>query len=164
MRRKILGLSSLAGLGALATYLGWNRSSPAPHATAPASPPRPLSSTTPHHAEQVPETPPQPVADTTVFRRDAFVPHLNSDFTIIHAGDDSAECRLIEVSPERRISSAKQTYTSFTLLFTAGPAFLREGGICRVKHKEMGEMQFFLSPVGKPGAKTMLEAAFTQAV
>jgi hypothetical protein len=163
MRRKILGLGGVAGVATLATYLGWTRNSTAPQASAPATPPHPAHSFKPHASEPVAEAPQQPVADTA-FSRDAFVPHLNTDFNIIHVGDDSAQCRLIEVSAERRISSGKQTYAAFTLLFSAGPLFLRDGGICRVKHKAMGEMEFFLTPVGKPGAKTMLEAAFTQAV
>lgn len=161
MRRKILGLGGVAGVATLATYLGWTRNSPAPQASAPAAPPHPAFK--PHASEPLAEAPQQPVA-ATIFSRDAFLPHLNTDFTIIHVGDDSAQCRLIEVSAERRISSSKQTYASFSILFSAGPLFLRDGGICSVKHKEMGEMQIFLTPVGKPGAKTMLEAAFTQAV
>lgn len=161
-RRKLLGWGGLGTLGGLAVYLGWSRTGDAPpHVQASATPmPKPA----PAVAQTVVKDEPVAAASTSLFEREAFVPHVRSEFTIIHEGDDSASCRLLEVSPETRISSGKQNYTSFTLLFEADSFFLREGGICRVKHAKMGEMQFFLSPVGKSGRKALLEAAFTLAV
>lgn len=159
-RRKLLGWGGGTFIAALATYLGWQRSSQTPPTSSPAVPARAKPQ---QAAPAVAEAPPQP-ASPGVFSREAFVPHLNTSFTLVHEGGASAECRLLEVSPEKRITAPKQTYTSFTLLFEAKPTFLRNGGICRVKHSAMSEMQIFLSPVGKPGAKTLLEAAFTLAV
>jgi hypothetical protein len=162
-RRHLLGWSGVAGIATLAAYLGWNRSGPLPQAATTAVKPR-NSPTNPAHAAEAEADAPPPAVIVNEFSREAFLPHLDTDFTLIHEGDTSAECRLVAVSPETRISSSKQTYTSFTILFAAEPTFLREGGICRVKHAKMGEMQIFLSPVGKPGATARLEAAFTQAV
>lgn len=163
MRRNLLGWGSVTGVAALAAYLGWTRSSPQPLTPPSAVKPHAVPASPAHTAETVTEEPPQAEA-VTAFSREAFLPHLQTDFTLIHVGDSSAECRLVEVSPETRIASGKQAYACFTILFAAAPSFLREGGICRVKHAKMGEMQLFLTPVGKPGETTRLEAAFTQAV
>ena len=162
MRRKILGWGGATSIAALVTYLGWNRGTVKPGTPAQAAPHPALPSDARHSTAQT-EAAQEPVEDTT-FTREAFLPHLNTDFTIIPEGMNASECRLIEVSAERRISSPKTTYISFTLLFSASPTFLPAGGTCRIKHKKMDEMMLFLSHVGKPGTKTMLEAAFTQAI
>lgn len=107
---------------------------------------------------------PAPSEASTAFGRDAFVPHVNSEFTIIHEGNDSTTCRLITVGEELRMTSSKQNYSSFSLLFEAQPTFLRQGGFCRVQHAKMGEMQFFLSPVGITGRTAFLEAIFNLAI
>lgn len=161
-RRKLLGLGLLGLTGGLASYLGWMRLGGAARAVRPEM--ASLHKAMPVEVENA-ETP-EPAASqpSTLFEREAFLPHVNSEFTIIHEGHDSASCRLIEVGEESRTSSGKQTYVSFSLLFEAQPAFLREGGFCKVEHVKMGEMQFFLSPVGKPGRTALLEAVFNLAI
>ncbi|OYW70611.1 MAG: hypothetical protein B7Z37_30220 [Verrucomicrobia bacterium 12-59-8] len=160
-RRKLLGISSLGLAGGVATYLGWTRSSGVPQPVQPAATPSPK--TKPVAMEETP--PPEPAAPApTLFQREAFLPHVDSEFTLIHEGDATASCRLLSVGPESRTSSSKQTYSSFSLLFEAQPTFLRDGGLCQVEHTVMGQMQFFLSPVGKPGRTALLEAVFNLAV
>lgn len=162
-RRKVLGWGGLGAVGGIAAYLGWSQNGEAPHAQAThaATPPTPKPATVAETAAVAEE--PAATAASGSIERAAFVPHVQSEFTLIHEGDNSATCRLIEVSPETRITSGKQSYVAFTLLFEASPFFLREGGNCRVQHSKMGEMQFYLSPVGKPGRTALLEAAFTLA-
>lgn len=162
-RRKLLGWSGVGAVGAVAAYLGWSRSSSSvrPRDSVMQSPPaKPAISSTPEE----PLEQPAPAAAAAAFDREAFVPHLNSDFTVVQEGRDSGTCRLVEVGPASRIASRTQAYTCFTLVFEADFLFLREGGLCKVQHAQMPEMQLFLSPVGRPGRKVLLEAVFTQAI
>lgn len=162
-RRKVLGWGGVGAIGGLAAYLGWSRDSRSPQATA-LPKPAAAAPAAPAVAPQVNEAPATAAPAATAFSREAFLPHVNSNFTVVQEGVDSGTCRLVEVGPASRISSRTQAYTCFTLVFEADFFFLREGGICKVRHEQMPEMQFFLSPVGRPGRKMLLEAAFTQAV
>lgn len=162
-RRKVLTLSGLGAVAGVATYLGWARISVAPH-VASSTTKTPVAAAKPMPIEEALPAETAGAEAARLFEREAFVPHVNSEFTIIHEGDDSASCRLIEVGAASRMSSSKQTFSSFTLLFEAQPSFLRAGGFCKVQHAKMGEMQFFLSPVGKPGQKALLEAVFSLAI
>lgn len=158
-RRKLLSLGGIGTLGGVAAYFGWSRSEVSPQVQASAMPSPVATPRPPAPVEALTEEAVSSPA-SGVFNRNAFIPHLRSDFTLVHPGDDSAVCRLLEVGPESRISTPKGDYISFTLLFEANSAFLPEGGICRVQHAKMDKMEFFVSPIGKPGKKALLEAVF----
>ena len=69
------------------------------------------------------------------------------------------------MSPAREMVTQVGTYSSFSVLFTAPSDFLPSGQECAVQHSLMGNMSFFLTPVGDPKAKRpVIEACFTQRV
>lgn len=89
-----------------------------------------------------------------------FHAHLNTEFVVTSPDSGESRCKLIAVSPEVRQDTFKGSFVSFTLLFKASGRFLPEGGICRVSHENMKEMEIFLSPVGRTDKETTLEAVF----
>ena len=106
-----------------------------------------------------------PAPAPTAFDREIFVPHLNSNFTLQQSAVSTAACELVEVSPATEMKTQKGTFVSFSLVFAApNHHFLINGGTCRVKHPELAEMEFFLSPVGNGKKKHLIEACFTQRV
>lgn len=104
-----------------------------------------------------------PAPAPAVFDREAFVPHLNTDFTLRQSAVSSAACELVEVSPAKEMQTDKGAFVSFSLLFAApNNHFLINGGTCRVTHPALAEMEFFLTPVGNGKKKHLIEACFTQ--
>ncbi len=157
-RRKILALGGVGTVAGVAAYLGWDKSSAPQVASAPK--PAPAAATTP----AAPTAPAATPSDAGLsFSRDAFVPHLNSEFSLQPEEGKAGKCKLIEVSEETSITAPKKTYKSFSLTFEADAAFLRDGGLCQVTHPQMGRMDFFLSPFGKTAKKARLQAIFTLA-
>lgn len=111
------------------------------------------------HAEQ------NSLADTTgeaplipaQLSREWFLPHLQSHFQVAN----HFPLRLAEISPETGLRNGAISYTAFTLLFE-GPANCdTPEGIHRLQHEVLGEMDLFLSPVGRPSTRACYEAAFT---
>ena len=93
--------------------------------------------------------------------REAFLPYLNSEFTLRHNPDGTAACKLVEVSPATVMKTEKGTFLAFSLLFKADSAFLTSGSICHVSHLQLADMEIFLAPVGNGKKKHLLEACFT---
>jgi hypothetical protein len=155
-RRRILGWGGVGAVGAITGYLGWPRHDSGSGAVAP-----------------VTEVVSDPVADrpleaaqagapsqTGVIGRDRFLPHLKSAFVL----DSGVSCTLAEVGAARKLVGLAAEFTSFSLLFTAPAGFTQESRIHRLTHREMGELELFLSPIGLSGEVTHLEAAFSQRV
>jgi hypothetical protein len=101
-------------------------------------------------ADDAPLTPPQ-------LSREWFLPHLRSDFQMA----DHPPLRLAEISPATGMRNGAISYTAFTLLFEGPTNCDTPEGIHRLRHETLGEMDLFLSPVGRPGARPYYEAAFT---
>lgn len=93
-----------------------------------------------------------------------FQSYLNTEFFITPLGFGEARCKLTEVTPKVRQDTFKGSFVSFSLLFKASSGFLPEGGICRVRHEHLQEMEIFLSPVGRADKEMMLEAVFSERV
>jgi hypothetical protein len=102
------------------------------------------------------ETPLQP----GVIGRDDFLPHLKSAFVL----DSGVGCTLTEVSAERKLVGPTAEFTSFSLLFAAPAGVTFDSRIHQLTHRKMGELELFLSPIGRSGEVTHLEAVFTQRV
>lgn len=95
--------------------------------------------------------------------REAFLPHLRSEFQIREDAAGGARAVLIEVSAVQIAQGHLGTFGSFSLMFEVPRGFLAEGGICKVQHEKMGDMSFFLSPIGRSEKdKSRLEAVFSQ--
>ncbi|HEY8962713.1 MAG TPA: hypothetical protein VIM57_10965 [Luteolibacter sp.] len=89
--------------------------------------------------------------------REWFLPHLRSDFAV----DSHSPLRLVEISMASDLRNGAISYTAFTLLFE-GPANCgTPEGIHRLRHETLGDMDLFLSPVGRSTARACYEAAFT---
>jgi hypothetical protein len=89
--------------------------------------------------------------------REWFLPHLRDPFDI----EGHGPMRLIEISPATALHNGAISYTAFTLLFEAPENCDTPEGIHRLRHATLGEMDLFLTPVGRPAARTCYEAAFT---
>jgi hypothetical protein len=149
----------LAGLGAgmcaaVVGALRWPKTESAGNAEkSPVRPPRDSDAARISSAETDDDAPLTP----THWSREWFLPHLRSNFQM--AGHPTL--RLAEISPATGMQNGAISYTAFTLLFE-GPANCdTPEGIHRLRHETLGEMDLFLSPVGRPGARPYYQAAFT---
>jgi hypothetical protein len=149
----------LAGLGAgmcaaVVGALRWPRTESAGNAErSPARPPRT------GNAEQasIPHSTGDDCAVPAQLSREWFLPHLQSRFQVA----DRSPLRLAEISPATGLRNGAISYTAFTLLFE-GPANCdTPEAIHRLRHEVLGEMDLFLSPVGRSGTRVCYEAAFT---
>lgn len=77
------------------------------------------------------------------FRRSTYAPHLNSTFRI--EGPRSVEARLVEIADGRDAEA-------FSLILRARVGDLLPGGEYVLKHRAIGSVRLFVSPVGR-GAK-----------
>ena len=151
----------LAGLGAgvctaVVAALRWPKSETQTSANVGKSPLRPVQATDGQPAS-FPETSVEPLLVPAKMSREWFVPHLRSAFEV--AG--SPPLRLVEISEASDLKNGAISYTAFTLLFE-GPANCdTPEGIHRLRHETLGEMDLFLSPVGRSATRTCYEAAFT---
>lgn len=155
-RRSLLAAGGSAAVLGVAGYMGW-RNFQKPSSSAPVTgTPQMLSGNSPSEFSA-------PIAQEGKFQ-----PYLNSDFSLELTNATSfaspTVCRLVSISPEQRQETFKGTFVAFSLLFEAPANALPEGGICRVKHAELEEMELFVSPVGKAKGKTLLEAVFSSRV
>ncbi len=99
----------------------------------------------------------------TVPERDAFLPHLRSEFQIRDEASSGVRAILVQVGELEVTSGHRGTFGSYSLMFEVPRGYLADGGICDVQHGQMGDMSFFLSPVGRSSKdKSMLEAVFSQ--
>lgn len=89
--------------------------------------------------------------------REWFAPHLQSSFQVAN----HSPLRLVEISPATALRNGAISYTAFTLLFEGPPNCDTPEGIHRLRHETLGEMDLFLSPVGRPSSRACYEAAFT---
>ena len=96
--------------------------------------------------------------------REAFLPHLRSEFERATAGGVAVACRLIEVGAAEELSGPAGRFTSFALLFAAPKGFDGESRIYQVRHARMGSMELFMSPVGKCDKEVRMEAVFSQRI
>lgn len=103
------------------------------------------------------ETTGEPLSIPAQLSREWFLPHLRSSFQIA----DRPPLRLTEISPSTSLRNGAISYIAFTVLFE-GPANCdTPEGIHHLSHAVLGEMDLFLSPVGRPNGRTCYEAAFT---
>lgn len=158
-RRALLGLGGIGIATGVAGYLGWKDSDETSSSGTQAAARDSASSPTPIEGSQTSEAPPE----TTPSVSTKFLPHLKTNFTV-QSESGSHACKLVEVSPEKHQVTPKATWATFSLFFEAPAGFLAEGGICRVSHPQMEEMELFLSPVGRTKDKALLQAAFTQSI
>lgn len=160
-RRALLGLGGVGLATGVVGYLGWKGSNGKPEALESQSQTKTTSTATSEiREEQAPslnEEAATPVASAK------FQPHLKTNFTIQSEGGTNA-CKLVQISAEKHQKMPEATWATFCLLFEAPAGFLAEGGICQVSHPQLGEMELFLSPVGNPKVKTLLQAAFAQRI
>lgn len=160
-RRALLGLGGIGLITGVASYLGLrNSGDKPPHA----APPEPLATTDKPQpelssAEEQLSTP----QNESELVSAKFRPHLKSQFTI-HSESGTNACKLVEISEEKHQKTPQGTWASFLLCFEAPAGFLRDGEICRVTHPQLGEMELFLSSIGDPKKKPLLQAAFTQRI
>ena len=158
-RRALLGLGGIGIATGVAGYLGWRNSDKTSSSGTQAAAPNSTASPTPiegiQTAEALPET--EPLASMK------FLPHLKTNFTL-QSESGSHACKLVEVTPEKHQKTPKATWATFSLFFEAPAGFLAEGGICRVSHPQLEEMELFLSPVGRTKDKALLQAAFSQSI
>jgi hypothetical protein len=96
--------------------------------------------------------------------RESFLPHLGSEFDIESDPGTVTIGRLIDVSPATRLTAPHASFTSFSLTFAVPRAFPAESRVHVVRHPELGTMDLFLSPVGRPAREVHLEAVFNHAV
>jgi hypothetical protein len=155
-RMMLAGLS--AGLcGAIFAALRW----PASPGQDPKDQVRPLQAKAPGKTSPIEisadETAGVETINPSPWSREWFSPHVRSDFQVA----DHGSLRLIEVSPASELHNGAVAYTSFTLLFEGPADPVTPEGIHRLSHGVLGEMDLFLTPVGRPTTRTCYEAAFT---
>lgn len=93
-------------------------------------------------------------------QREKFLPHVNSNFRI----DSGVDCKLVEIGENMRISAPKETFVSFSLMFSAPKELAVESRIYRLSHPQLGDLDLFLSPVGRSEKCVYLEAVCCQRV
>lgn len=93
-------------------------------------------------------------------QREKFLPHVNSNFRI----DSGVDCKLVEIGENMRISAPKETFVSFSLMFSAPKELAVESRIYRLSHPKLGDLDLFLSPVGRSEKCVYLEAVCCQRV
>jgi hypothetical protein len=153
-RRRILGWGGASALGGLACYLGWPKGGSS------------LAQVTKNGMASLPATiPSEPEKQTIAFSkatdRENFLQHLNSEF---HLDSVGGSCKLIEVSPEQKMTSPAGKFTSFSLLFIAPRDLVAESQIHQLSHDRLGKLDLFISPVGSPKEHVYLEAICSQRV
>lgn len=159
-RRALLGLGGVGLATGVAGYLGWQRSDEKTFQGAV----REGSKTTPESPTPISEDQAASAAtEETPVASAKFRPHLKTNFTISSEGAGNA-CKLVQISAEKHQKTPEATWATFVLLFEAPAGFLAEGGICQVTHPQLEEMELFLSPIGNPKEKVLLQAAFAQRI
>lgn len=156
-RRAILGFTGVGALSAVMAALGWKLAKERGFTLA-GTTSRPAQNAGNDGAEQIQRVQP------TSAERDAFLPHLRTEFQIREERSGQARAILTDVSPLQISKSHLGTFAGFSLLFEAPPAFLSEGGLCVVNHDKMGQMSFFLSPIGRDKEVRHLEAVFSHRI
>lgn len=151
-RRHLIVWGGAAAATGLAAYLGWPSGEKSAEDRAVTTAKSEVTLQQPAEVAPVPAGP---------IHRDLFVPHLNSEFTLKHDTEATAACKLVSVSPATVMKTDKGHLVAFSLLFEAHRTFLTQGGICRVSHPELSEMEFYLTPIGDGKKKHLLEACFT---
>jgi len=98
--------------------------------------------------------------------REWFEPYLNTDFRVKVSALTATTVKLTEVSPAQVITNKDKgvSYTTFSLTFTGPKSLSEESQIYRVQHEVLGEMDLFLTPVGKHARERRLEAVFSQRI
>jgi len=96
--------------------------------------------------------------------REALIPHLRTEFQIREESGVARAAILVDVSPVQVMKGHLGTFASYSILFEGPPGFLKDSANCLLEHPALGRMEFFLSAVGKPGAKSFLEAVFSQRI
>ncbi len=96
--------------------------------------------------------------------REALIPHLRSEFQIREESGVSRVAILADVSPVQVMRGHLGTFASYSVLFEGPPGLLKDSANCLLEHPQLGRMEFFLTAVGKPGAKSFLEAVFSQRI
>lgn len=112
-----------------------------------------------------------PTPPDTNLSRERFLPLLGSEFQFQPVSGDSQvtspiRARLAEVSPHQLTRTEQPLrFVSFSLLFSC-PRTPAEGGILRLQHPALPELELFLSPVGKTATdgSGLLEAICSQRV
>lgn len=155
-RRRILGWGGAGAIGGLAGYLGWPRGQAARAPLAKEASPRQSTTALTDSAPAAPDL----TRDGS--RRDDFLPHLNSLFRVTSPTLASVDCKLVEISSTQKLTGPAGNFTAFSLLFSAPTGSVTESQIYQVSHPQMGSMELFLSPVGKPSDRISLEAVFSQ--
>ncbi len=98
--------------------------------------------------------------------REWFEPHLSSDFQIKTGAVTAATVKLTEVSPAVVITNKDKgiNYTTFSLTFTGPKSLPEDSRMYRLQHAVLGEMDLFLSPIGKHAGERRMEAVFSQRI
>lgn len=98
--------------------------------------------------------------------REWFDPYLNSEFQIKTGAVTAATVKLTEVSPALVITNQDKgiKYTTFSLTFTGPKSLPDDSRMYRLQHAVLGEMDLFLSPVGKYAGERRMEAVFSQRI
>lgn len=92
----------------------------------------------------------------TPLRHEVFSPLLNETFQL---GERGIPCQLVEVTAPQTTTTLKGTFVTFSLLFELPPYSVdTDGAIHNVRHATAGSFEMFLTPVGKPDRKQMLQA------
>jgi hypothetical protein len=153
-RRRVLGWGGVGAFGAITGYFSWPRHELGSRVVLKGADVVPVAE------NQVRTMPSAAGSQVRGMGRDAFVAHLESVFVL----ESGASCTLVEVGAARKLVAPSAEFTSFSLLFSAPAGFSAESRIYRLSHREMGEMDLFLSPVGYSKGKVSLEAIFSQRV
>ncbi|WP_338285882.1 hypothetical protein [Luteolibacter sp. LG18] len=93
-----------------------------------------------------------------------FLPHLKSRFSMSLTGNSTVDMTLVEVGAESTLVNGADKYTAFSILFRAPQGSPSEDGTYHIRHQELGEMELFLTPVGRYTDHVRYEAAFTRKV
>jgi hypothetical protein len=150
----------MAGIGAMATVtgvLGWRlakeRGFELPYRSA-ETPSGPQPDDLPRAAKAPPSLP----------ERDAFIPHLRSEFQIREESGRSLRLILVEVGEVELMKGHLGTFASYSLLFEGHPGFSGLSRTCLLEHPQLGSLELFLSAVGEVKQKCRLQAVFSQRV
>lgn len=159
-RRMILAGLGLGAAGAVAGWVRWPWSGSAvPVAAAPV--PKAGDSAKTSGAIEAPTPEASPVADAPAgaWSRERFVPYVNTPFQL-----DDIPVKLAEVGQASTRGDRKASYTAYSLFFDGPAADAPESRIYQVRHAELGEMELFLSPIGRNPKATRYEAAITRRI
>lgn len=99
--------------------------------------------------------------DLQTVTHEDFAACLNQPFKIPDRDKSMLIVQLVEAEPRGSFDPEMQTRQPFSLLFRGPPEPLLPQGLYRMNHRQLGDLELFLVPIGPDRQGMRYEAVFT---